>query len=58
MKKPTTIKTIASSIAVLCHSAVFSHDGHGLSGSHWHATDTLGFVVVVAVAVWLLFGRK
>ena len=36
-----------------------AHDGHGLLGSHWHATDLWGFVamgVVLAVAVW--HGRK
>ena len=35
---------------------VFAHDGHGLPGAHWHATDTLGFVAVaamIAVAIWL-----
>ncbi len=32
-----------------------AHDGHGLFGSHWHATDVLGFVAaggVVALLVW------
>ena len=34
----------------------FAHDGHGLLGSHWHATDVMGFVAagaVVALLVWL-----
>ncbi len=34
----------------------FAHDGHGLAGSHWHATDVWGFVVVgglAAVAIWV-----
>ena len=33
-----------------------AHDGHGLLGSHWHATDALGFVAaagLIALAVWL-----
>ena len=33
-----------------------AHEGHGLFGSHWHATDVLGFVgaaAAVAVAIWL-----
>ncbi len=37
-------------------SAVFAHDGHGLGGSHWHATDVWGFVVVGALSalvVWI-----
>jgi hypothetical protein len=35
--------------------AAVAHDGHGLGGTHWHATDTLGFVavaLVAAAAVW------
>jgi hypothetical protein len=30
-----------------------AHDGHGLGVHHWHASDTLGFVVL-AVAVGLV----
>ena len=39
----------------------WSHEGHGLgAGGHWHATDTLGFLAVVALlaALWLWRGRK
>jgi hypothetical protein len=38
-----------------------AHDGHGLAGLHWHASDTWGFVVVVALAaaaVWMSRGGK
>lgn len=37
-------------------SAALAHEGHGPEGPHWHATDTLGFVlaaVVIVLAVWL-----
>ncbi len=40
-------------------SGALAHDGHGMAGSHWHATDVWGFVVVgclSAVAIW--FSRK
>jgi hypothetical protein len=50
---------LLASAALLGPSAALAHDGHGLFGSHWHATDVLGFVAagaVVAAAVW--FGRK
>ena len=33
-----------------------AHDGHGLEGSHWHATDSFGWVAalaLMALAVWL-----
>jgi hypothetical protein len=32
-----------------------AHEGHGLASPHWHATDTMGFVllaVIVAAALW------
>jgi hypothetical protein len=40
--------------------AASAHDGHGLPGvSHWHASDTLGLllVVVLAAGAWL-FSRR
>ena len=30
-----------------------AHEGHGLTGHHWHASDTLGFVLL-AVALGLV----
>lgn len=33
-----------------------AHEGHGLEGSHWHATDTWGWVALAlaaAAALWL-----
>lgn len=36
-------------------AAAWAHDGHGLDGSHWHATDVIGFVVLFvigAIAAW------
>ena len=36
-----------------------AHEGHGAVGSHWHATDTLGFVIAgVAAAAALWFTRR
>ena len=34
---------------------LFAHEGHGMTGAHWHATDLWGFVamaVLVAVVIW------
>ena len=42
-------------------SLAFAHDDHGLQGSHWHATDVLGFVALgaaIAVAFWLSRGGR
>ena len=36
----------------------FAHEGHGLEGTHGHATDAVGLIVaLVAVAAALWFGR-
>ena len=51
-----TIVLIAINALSTWPGALFAHDGHGLSGSHWHASDTWGFVTVgalLALAVWL-----
>lgn len=40
---------------------VQAHDGHGLSGAHWHATDAWGLLVVgalAALAIWFSRGGK
>ena len=50
---------LAACAAFTGASTAFAHDGHGLMGSHWHATDVGGFVVVcglAAMAIW--FSRK
>jgi hypothetical protein len=35
-----------------------AHEGHGLVGGHWHATDVLGFVVIGVVALAIWWSRK
>ena len=55
MNKFTT-KLIAACACITWSTTSFAHDGHGLGGIHWHATDAWGFVAVagmIAVAVWL-----
>jgi hypothetical protein len=40
-------------------NVAWAHEGHGLGGTHWHATDALGFVVAAAlVALAVYFGKK
>jgi hypothetical protein len=45
-----------SALALLLPALATAHEGHGLEGPHWHATDAWGFValavVVGAVALW------
>jgi hypothetical protein len=37
-----------------------AHEGHGLEGAHWHATDVFGFIAALAVVGGLVWwrGRK
>ncbi|WP_291011121.1 hypothetical protein [Hydrogenophaga sp.] len=49
MKRFLSMPLMASSLPAL------AHEGHGLFGSHWHATDALGFLVVgvlITLAIW------
>ncbi len=58
--RSTAVKTsIAATLAALPLWAA-AHEGHGLPGtSHWHATDTLGLLLVAVLAAGALwFSRR
>ncbi|MFM8623182.1 MAG: hypothetical protein ACKOCZ_01515 [Betaproteobacteria bacterium] len=42
----------------LCPLLLHAHEGHGLDGSHWHATDTALWIALTLVALALWWGRK
>ena len=49
------MKSLIGCVAAWLSTTALAHEGHGLAGPHWHATDTLGFVVlaaIVGVALW------
>ena len=52
---------LATAAALLMASAhSLAHDGHGLTGSHWHSTDTAGLVLVAVlagIALWFSRGK-
>ena len=55
MNKITT-KFIAANALFYLATGSFAHNIQGFSGSHWHTTDTLGFVAVAGLAaavIWL-----
>jgi hypothetical protein len=55
------MKLIAFSALLVCAGTAFSHENHGMHGSHWHATDVWGFVAlggVLALALWWSRGGK
>jgi hypothetical protein len=43
---------------MLAPLVALAHEGHGHDGTHWHATDTWGFVVVGAAAALIWWMRK
>lgn len=46
-------------LAALVHAPVWAHEGHGLWGSHWHASDVMGLGLLALVAIaWLAMGRR
>jgi hypothetical protein len=54
--KQITTKFIALCALFTTVTSAFSHEGHGFTGSHWHASDVAGFAalgVLIAVAIWL-----
>ncbi len=58
--KPLTQLLFSTALACAALPAL-AHDGHGLFGSHWHATDALGFVGAIAaaaLALWWTRGGK
>ncbi len=61
MSTKNTLKLVATAAMNTWASAAFAHEGHGVLGTHWHATDVWGFVAAagtVALAVWLTRGGK
>jgi hypothetical protein len=53
MKRPMPLLLLTAA------AAAQAHEGHGLPGAHWHATDVAGFVIgAVAVAALLWWRGK
>jgi type IV secretory pathway TrbF-like protein len=54
-----TLHTLVAT-ALLAASAAQAHQGHGqAAASHWHATDTLGLLLVAVLAAGALWlGRR
>ena len=54
-------KLIAACVSLGLPLMVAAHEGHGLQGTHWHASDSVGFValaVLAAAALWLGRGER
>ena len=44
------MKKIAPLAALLSPLIAQAHEGHGLFGPHWHASDTVGFLIAGVLA--------
>jgi hypothetical protein len=54
--KKNTLNLLTFLLAIVAFTPAFAHDGHAMTGSHWHATDSWGFVALLTglvVAIWL-----
>jgi len=54
---PTTLQSrclrkLAALTALVASATAWAHDGHGMEGSHWHATDIWGLLAVAAAALY------
>ena len=55
LRKLVTTPSAGASLLALWATPAQAHDGHGLTGAHWHASDSWGFValaVLAAIAIW------
>ncbi len=55
------MKTLLVRLLLLSPLGALAHEGHGMPGSqHWHPSDTLGLLLVGALAAgaWWLSRRK
>jgi hypothetical protein len=52
LRKLAALTTLAAS------AAAWAHEGHGMEGGHWHATDIWGLLAVAAAAALYYHRRK
>jgi len=47
-------------VGAMAQTGALAHDGHGMAGAHWHATDALGWAVAIAMGLagWYFGSRK
>ena len=60
---PTTLqrrclRNGAALTALAASAAAWAHEGHGMEGSHWHATDIWGLLAIAAAAALCYHHRK
>ncbi len=54
------VPCLAAAATALIVPLARAHEGHGLEGAHWHASDSWGFIAlaVVLVVAWFTKGGR
>ena len=52
------LRSTAALATLAASAAAWAHEGHGMEGGHWHATDIWGLLAVAAVAALYFHHRK
>ena len=52
------IQTTVALATLTVHASTWAHQGHGMEGSHWHATDSWGVLAAAVVAALVFYRRK
>ena len=52
------IKRIAALLGAAPALPALAHGGHGLQGSHWHATDVFGLLLAIGAAALLVWWSR
>ena len=52
------LRSTAALATLAASAAAWAHEGHGMEGGHWHATDIWGLLAVAAAAALYYHRRK
>ncbi len=52
------LRSTAALATLAANAAAWAHEGHGMEGGHWHATDIWGLLAVAAAAALYYHRRK
>ena len=52
------MQVITALTMLAANTATWAHEGHGMDGSHWHATDIWGVLALVGAAALYYHRRK
>ena len=56
-QRPVKHHHLVAAATTFAATLAHAHDGHGLAGAHWHASDAWGFVVIALLVGGVLWMR-